>query len=144
MQLLPFFFLFIIIIITMVYIYRNASKCYVAEFTKSVRTFEMHEYIFISIICWKNKQQCNQLQYEQQCPTSFNMKNHSAEQKSCNKKGSRAKKSCCKKITSKFRTKNAPCVNRTIEIALERMQRDISANSRRQNRGKFALCVSRH
>ena len=30
------FLLFIIIIITMVYIYRNASKCYVAEFTRSV------------------------------------------------------------------------------------------------------------
>ena len=30
-------FLLFIIIITMVYIYRNASKCYVAEFTRSVK-----------------------------------------------------------------------------------------------------------
>ena len=54
-------FLLFIIIITMVYIYRNASKCYVAEFTEICQTFEMHQYIFISIIYWKNKQQCNQL-----------------------------------------------------------------------------------
>ena len=35
-------------------------------------------------------------------------------------------------------------MNGTIEIALERIQRDIAANSRRQNRGEFAFCVSRH
>ena len=72
------------------------------------------------------------------------MKNRSAEQKSHDKKGSRVKKSHCKKNRSKFATKNVPCVNSTIEIALERIQRDIAANSRRQNRGEFALCVSRH
>ena len=32
--------------------------------------------------------------------TSFNMKNHSTEQKSCDKKGSRAKKKYCKKIAA--------------------------------------------
>ena len=56
------------------------------------RAFEMLQYILISIIYWKSKQQCNQLQYKQQCPTSLNMKNCSAEQKLHNKKGSRAKK----------------------------------------------------
>ena len=93
------------------------------------RTFEMHQYLFICMFYWKNKQQCNQLQYKQQCPISLNMKNHSAEQKSCDKKGSRAKKSHCKKNRSKFATKNAPCVNRTIEIALEQIQHDIAVNS---------------
>ena len=43
-----------------------------------------------------------------------------------------------------FAAKNAACVNGTIEITLERIQRDIAANSQRQNHGKFALCVSRH
>ena len=40
--------------------------------------------------------------------------------------------------------KNMPCVNRTIEIALEQIQHNITANSQRQNRGEFMLCVSRH
>ena len=40
------------------------------------------------------------------------------------------------------RRKNALCVHGTIEIALERIQRDIAANSRRQKRREFALCVS--
>ena len=66
--------------------------------SQNLSNLEMHQYIFISIIYWKNKQQCNQVQYIQQCPTSFNMKNCSAEQKLHDKKGSRAKKSCCKKI----------------------------------------------
>ena len=43
-----------------------------------------------------------------------------------------------------FTTKNAACVNGTIEITLERIQCNIVANSRRQNHGEFALCVSRH
>ena len=43
-----------------------------------------------------------------------------------------------------FMTKNTACVNGTIEITLERFQRDIAANSRRQNCSEFALCVSRH
>ena len=43
-----------------------------------------------------------------------------------------------------FVMKNAACVNGTIEITLERIKRDIAPNSRRQNRGEFALCVSRH
>ena len=104
----------------------------------------MHQYIFIYIIYWKNKQQCNQLQYKQQCPTSLNMKNHSAEQKSCDKKGSRAKKLCCKKIAANLQRKMHPCVNSTIEIALEQIQCDITANLQHQNCSKFALCVSRH
>ena len=41
-----------------------------------------------------------------------------------------------------LRRKNALCVHGTIEIALERIQRDIAANSRRQKHRKFALCVS--
>ena len=40
--------------------------------------------------------------------------------------------------------KNASFLNGTIEIALEQIQHDIAANSWRQNRGKFTLCVSRH
>ena len=41
-----------------------------------------------------------------------------------------------------LRRKNVLCVHGTIEIALERIQRDIAANSRRQKRREFALCVS--
>ena len=41
-----------------------------------------------------------------------------------------------------LRRKNALCVHGTIEIALERIQRDIAANSRCQKRREFALCVS--
>ena len=67
----------------MVYMYRNASKMLCCWIHKICQNFEMHQYIFISIFYWKNKQQW---------PTSFNMKNHSAKQKSCDKKGSRAKK----------------------------------------------------
>ena len=91
----------------------------------------MHQYLFICIIYWKNKQQCNQLQYKQQCPTSLNMKNCSAEQKSLNKKGSRVKKSHCKK-SQRICDKNAPCVNSTIEIALEQIQCDIAVNLQHQ------------
>ena len=40
------------------------------------------------------------------------------------------------------RRKNALCVHGTIEIALERIQRDIAANLRRQKCREFALCVS--
>ena len=40
------------------------------------------------------------------------------------------------------RRKNVLCVHGTIEIALERIQRDIAANLRRQKRREFALCVS--
>ena len=43
-----------------------------------------------------------------------------------------------------FVTKNAACVNGTIEITLEQIQCDIAANLQRQNCGEFALCVSRH
>ena len=103
------FFLLFIIIITMVYIYRNASKFYITEFTRSVRTFEMHQYLFICIIYWKNKQQCNQLQYKQQCPTSLNMKSCSAEQKLHDKKGSRVKKSHCKKLQQICNEKRFTC-----------------------------------
>ena len=46
------------------------------------------------------------------------------------------------KNRSEFATKNALCVHGTIEIALERIQRDIAANLRCQKRRKFALCVS--
>ena len=35
--------------------------------------------------------------------------------------------------------KNASCVNGTIEIALEQIQRNIAANLRCQNRGEFSL-----
>ena len=103
----------------------------------------MHQYLFICMIYWKNKQQCNQLQYKQQCPISLNMKNHSAEQKSYDKKGSRAKNRAVKNC-SKFAMKNAPCVNRTIEIALEQIQCNIAVNLQCQNCSKFTLCVSRH
>ena len=60
-------------------------------------------------------------------PNQFNMKNRSAEQKSHDKKGSRAKKS--QKNCSEFAAKNVPCVNGIIEIALEQIQCDIAANS---------------
>ena len=53
-------------------------------------------------------------------------------------------KNCTVKKLHEFAMKNASCVNGTIEIALERIQCDIAANSRRQNRGEFALCVSRY
>ena len=69
----------------------------------------MHQYLFICIIYWQNKQQCNQLQYKQQCPTIFNMKNHSAEQKLHDKKGSRVKKLRCKKLQQIRDEKHAMC-----------------------------------
>ena len=71
------------------------------------------------------------------------MKNCSAEQKLHDKKGSRAKISCCKNC-SKIATKNTSCVNGTIEITLEQIQRDIAMNLQCQNHHKFELCVSRH
>ena len=70
------------------------------------------------------------------------MKNRSTQKKSRDKKGSRAKKSRWEKIAANSATKNALCVHGTIEIALERIQRDIAANSRCQKCREFALCVS--
>ena len=102
----------------------------------------MHQYICISIIYWKNKQQYNQLLSNgktNSSTTSFNMKNCSAEQKSHDKKGCRAKKLHCKNITAK----NTACVNGTIEITLEQIQHDIVTNSQCQNPHELALCVSR-
>ena len=58
------------------------------------------------------------------------------------KRGLGQKKSHWEKIAANSRRKNALCVHGTIEIALERIQRDIAANSRRQKRREFALCVS--
>ena len=74
--------------------------------------------------------------------TSFNRKIRSTQKKLHDKKGSRAKKITLGKNRSEFATKNALCVHGTIEIALERIQRDIAANSRRQKHHEFALCVS--
>ena len=76
---------------------------------KICRTFEMHQYLFICIIYWKNKQQCNELQYKQQYPTSLNMKNRSAEQKTHDKKGSRAKNHAVKKSQWIHDEKRAMC-----------------------------------
>ena len=73
---------------------------------KICQTFEMHQYIFISIIYWKNKQQCNQLLSN---ITSFIVKNCSAEQKLHNKKGSRAKKLHCKKLQQNHNEKCFMC-----------------------------------
>ena len=94
---------------TMVYIYRNASKCYnnVAEFKRSVQPLKCISIYAISIIYWKKKQQCNQLLSNNgngktnSSATSFNMKNCSTEQKLCNQKGSRVKKLHCKKLCCK-------------------------------------------
>ena len=81
----------------MVYIYRNASKCYIAEFTRSVEPMKCIS-IYSYVLSIGKTNNSVQLQYKQQCPTSLNMKNCSPELKLSNKKGSRVKKSSCKKI----------------------------------------------
>ena len=88
----------------MVYVYRNASKCYVAEFTRSVeplKCISIYSYL-LSI----GKTECSATQLlsnygngkTNSSATSFNMKNHFAEQKLCNKKWCRVKKLCYKKL----------------------------------------------
>ena len=85
-----------------IYIYRNASKCYnFAEFTRSVEPLKcISIYAYLLSIGKTNGSTTTSLSMVKtnSSATSFNMRNHSTEQKLCNKKGSRAKKSCCKKI----------------------------------------------
>ena len=60
--------------------------------------------------------------------TSFNMKNHSREQKLHDKRVSRAKKLHCKKIPANSQRKIAPSVHGTFEITLERIKCDIATS----------------
>ena len=90
-------------VITMVYIYRNASKCYVAEFTKSVEPLKCISIYSYLLSIGKTYSSATGYYHENgnktnSSATSFNMKNHSAEQKLQDKKGCRAKKLCCKKL----------------------------------------------
>ena len=126
-----------------IYIYRNASKCYIAEFTRSVEPLKyISIYLYVLSIGKTNSSaiSCNTNSSAQPVWTwkiSLQNKNRAI-------KRGLERKNCAVKNCSEFAMKNAPCVNRTIEIALERIQCDIAANSRRQNRSEFALCVSRH
>ena len=62
----------------------------------------MHQYIFISIIYWKNKQQLLNGNKQTAVSNQFQHENHSAEQKLHDKKGLRVKKLHCKKIAAKM------------------------------------------
>ena len=107
---------------TMVYIYRNASKCYnFAEFTRSVEPLKcISIYAYLLSIGKTNGSATTSLSMVKtnSSATSFNMINHSAEQKSHDKKGSRVKNHAVKNH-SEFAMKNVACVHGTIEITLE-------------------------
>ena len=101
---------------TMVYIYRNASKCYnFAEFTRSVEPLKcISIYAYLLCIGKTNGSATSyylimEMVKTNSSATSFNMKNHSTEQKSHDKKGSRGKKSCCKKLQGICNEKHAMC-----------------------------------
>ena len=96
----------------------------------------------------ENTQQCKLPLSNYMGPLSMEMVKQTAVQPvsigkfALHKKNRAIKRGLGQKNRSEFATKNALCVHGTIEIALERIQRDIAANSRRQKRREFALCVS--